>query len=125
MIENSEIIQKLKKLNDLYPQYKIEGYSFLLSALNFTVSKLEKPRHVSGPELLDGIRLFALDQFGPLARNVLNHWGVYQTVDFGNMVFALIEVDLMRKNDDDSIEDFKNGFDFETAFEAKCSFSDD
>ncbi len=125
MIENNEIIQKLKKLSDLYPEYKIEGYSFLLTALNFTVSKLSKPRHVSGQELLEGIRLFALDQFGPLAKTVLNHWGIYKTIDFGNMVFALIEVDLMRKNDDDSIEDFRDGFEFETAFQAKLSFSDD
>lgn len=125
MIENNEIILKLKKLSDLYPQYKIEGYSFLLAALNFTVSRLDKPRHVSGQELLDGVRQYALDQFGPLAGTVLNHWGIFESLDFGKMVFALIEVDLMRKNDDDSLDDFKNGFNFETAFQAKCSFGDD
>ncbi len=125
MIENNEIALKIKKLSDLYPQYKIESYSFLLSALHFTVEKLKKPRHVSGQELLEGIRGYALEQFGPMARTVLNHWGIEESIDFGKMVFALIEVDLMRKNDEDSMDDFKNGFDFKDAFDQKYDFGDE
>lgn len=125
MIENNEIALKIKKLNDLYPQYKVESYSFLLAALHFTVGKLKQPRHVSGQELLEGIRQYALEQFGPMTRTVLNHWGIEEALDFGKMVFALIEVDLMRKNDDDSLDDFKNGFDFKEAFDQKYDFGDE
>jgi uncharacterized repeat protein (TIGR04138 family) len=77
---------------------------------------LEKPRHVSGQELLAGIREFALAEFGPMAKTVLNSWGITRTEDFGEIVFNMVEIGLLGRTDKDSREDFANGYDFEEAF---------
>ena len=73
-------------------------------------------RHVSGTELLEGIRRFALAEFGPLAMTVLNHWGISKTVDFGHLVFNLVEKGVLGKTSDDKLEDFADGYEFEHAF---------
>jgi uncharacterized repeat protein (TIGR04138 family) len=99
-------------------RYRPEGYAFLLEALDFTIQRRGKGRkHVSGPELLDGYRDFAVQQFGLLARAVLAEWGVTSTDDVGEMVFALIEEDLLQKTADDRREDFHALFDFHEAFD--------
>jgi uncharacterized repeat protein (TIGR04138 family) len=71
------------------------------------------PRHLTGRELCEAIRLYALDQFGFMAKTVLNNWGVHNTGDFGNIVFNLIEIGEMSKTKDDRREDFDDVFDFE------------
>lgn len=106
----------LDKITAKDPRYKADAYLFVLDALNVTVSKLERPRHVSGQELSEGIRLFAIDRFGPMARTVLESWGITRTDDFGNIVFNLIDAKLLSKTDDDSIGDFKEVYDFRDAF---------
>ena len=73
-------------------------------------------RHLSGQELCEAIRLYALEQFGYMAKSVLNHWGVQSTKDFGEIVFNLIEIGQMRKTSEDRREDFKKVFDFEEGF---------
>lgn len=73
----------------------------------------ERGRHVSGQDLCEAIRRYALDQYGMLALQVLNHWGVRKTGDFGNIVFNLIEIGKMRKTEEDCLEDFSDVFDFE------------
>ena len=73
-------------------------------------------RHVSGQELCEAIRLFALDQYGYMAKTVLNSWGVSSTGDFGEIVFNLIGIGQMRKTEHDRREDFEDVYDFETAF---------
>ncbi len=99
------------------------GYLFLSQALDHTVKKLDRAqkkgtqRHVSGQELLEGIREFALEQFGPLTRTVLENWGITKTEDFGAMVFNMVRFKLLGKTDSDKPEDFANGYDFYTAFE--------
>jgi uncharacterized repeat protein (TIGR04138 family) len=99
-------------------RYRGEGYAFLLEALDFTIQRRGKGRkHVSGPELLDGYRDFAVAQFGLLARPVLAEWGVTSTDDVGEMVFALIEEDLLQKTADDRREDFHALFDFTETFD--------
>lgn len=117
-----QILGKIQKLIDSNPQYKVEAYSFILGALHYTMSSLTEPRHITGREFCEGIRRYAIDQFGPLARTVLEYWGIKETLDFGHLVFALVEVGLMRKTEEDSLHDFKNVYDFKTAFEAKFSF---
>lgn len=116
MEELEDYLQKIEKVAEANAQYKFEAYTFLLAALHYTVSKLNKPRHVSGQELLAGIREYALEQFGPMARTVLNYWGVHETEDFGKIVFALVDAGILRKQPEDKIEDFKNVYDFKTAF---------
>ena len=114
-------IQKLKKINLVY---KPEAYSFVLNALDFTMKNLEAPRHISGAELLDGIRRYALYEFGPMARFVFEYWGVFQTSDFGEIVFDLIDAELLKRQDDDSIEEFRNVYDFKKVFDRNYEFSD-
>tara|TARA_B100000674_G_C37447854_1_gene736890 strand:+ start:82 stop:636 length:555 start_codon:yes stop_codon:yes gene_type:complete len=73
----------------------------------------ETERHVTGQELCGAIRSLAVDQYGYMAKCVLNSWGVYRTGDFGNIVFNLIEIGQMKKTDRDKLEDFENVFDFD------------
>jgi uncharacterized repeat protein (TIGR04138 family) len=73
----------------------------------------DPPRHLTGRELCEAIRRYALDQFGFMAKTVLNNWGVHTTGDFGNIVFNLIEIGEMSKTKDDRREDFDDVFDFE------------
>ena len=73
--------------------------------------------HLTGQQLLEGIRLFALDQYGPMARSVLEHWGIKNCRDFGNIVFNLVECQVLGKTEEDCPEDFDGGYDFKTAFD--------
>lgn len=98
------------------PRYKPEAYLFVLAGLHFTVSQFPEPRHITGRELLEGLRLYGLDQFGPLTLQVFEHWGLHFTEDFGRIVFALVEAKLLRKTDEDSMDDFRGAYDFSQAF---------
>ena len=122
MDKPKEILAKIQKLIDLNPNYKFEAYSFVLAALHYTMTGMPSPRHISGAEFCDGLRRYSIDQFGPLARTVLEYWGIHKTVDFGKIVFALVEVGLMRKTEEDSLADFTNVYDFETVFNSKLVF---
>ncbi len=106
------------------PRFNRRAYDFVRLGLDQTVKELrkkdsgraEKSRHVTGPELLEGLRVYALDQFGPLAKTVLNAWGVRRCRDFGDIVFNLIEYNVFSKTDSDRREDFTDVFDFDEAF---------
>jgi uncharacterized repeat protein (TIGR04138 family) len=104
------------------PRYDREAYSFLRDALDFTVKQRRKSRdglgvgHVSGQQLLEGIRHYALKQFGPMVVTVFSYWGVRRCEDFGEMVYNLICTGVFGKTDSDSIDDFKGGYTFEDAF---------
>jgi uncharacterized repeat protein (TIGR04138 family) len=107
----------------LYPP---EAYAFIQKGLNHTVQKLhgklkdpKASRHVTGQDLCEGLRDVALAEWGRLARTVLRRWNITSTLDFGRMVFAMVEAGLMQKTEDDSLEDFRNVYDFRTAFEAE------
>ena len=125
MKEFENFLEKIEKLIDQNQQYKFEAYSFVMAALHHTVSKLPKARHITGKELLEGIRDYALEQFGALTRTVLNYWGIFQTEDFGKIVFALVEVGVLRKQPEDKIEDFKDVYDFEQAFDKSFKIKDE
>ncbi len=79
--------------------------------------ELSESSHLTGRQLLEGIRLFALDQYGPMARSVLEYWGIKNCRDFGNIVFNLVECQVLGKTDDDCPEDFDDGYDFKAAFD--------
>ncbi len=103
------------------PRYTREVYSFVREALDFTQKLIVKEnrgqvRHVSGQELLEGIRQFGLQQFGPMTVTVLGEWGVRNCLDFGEIVFNMVETGLLAKTERDSREDFQNGYDFTDAF---------
>jgi uncharacterized repeat protein (TIGR04138 family) len=103
------------------PRYQRDAYVFLRDALDFTTKQQKKVkgatvRHVTGPELLGGVRQYALKEFGPLVMTVFDNWGIHSCEDIGNMVFNLIGAGIFGKTEEDSIEDFKNVYDFEEAF---------
>src|SRR6266480_5375500 len=103
------------------PRYQRDAYVFLRDALDFTTKQQKKikgatVRHVAGPELLDGVRQYALKEFGPMVITVFDSWGIHSCEDVGHMVFNLIGAGIFGKTDEDSIEDFKNVYDFEEAF---------
>lgn len=114
----------LTRMVEENPRYHRDAYLFLREALDFTqktIGKANKSRgregsHITGPELLNGIREYAVAIYGPMTVTVFEEWGITSCEDFGNMVFLMIENNLLRKTDQDRREDFKNGFSFEEAF---------
>ncbi len=118
--------RKIEKIVEADDRYKIEAYDFVMETLAFTLRKLEQPRHVSGQELLEGIREYALEQFGVMTRAVFEHWGIHSSEDFGEIVFNMVVAGLMSKTVKDSKDDFKNGYDFEEVFgkSAGCDLTD-
>ncbi len=117
--------QKLwQSLRAAAPNYAPEAFRFIQDGLAHTAKMIHgeanapsESRHVSGQQLCLGLRDFAVQQYGLLAKVVLNRWNIRKTDDFGRLVFAMIDAGLMRKTDEDSFEDFVNVFDFEEAFE--------
>jgi uncharacterized repeat protein (TIGR04138 family) len=106
----------------LYPP---EAYEFIQQGLSYTVQQVhaaqtdpKASRHVSGQQLCEGLREFAIAHWGFMARTVLRRWNITATVDFGRIVFALVDGGHMQKTDDDTLDDFRNLYDFRTAFES-------
>jgi uncharacterized repeat protein (TIGR04138 family) len=104
-------------------RYDGQAYFFLKEALDFTLKRFldeatGRNRHVSGQELLEGFRDYALEQFGPMAATLMKEWGILQSRDVGNMVFRLIEEQVFGKQDSDKSEDFEGLFDLDTALRA-------
>jgi uncharacterized repeat protein (TIGR04138 family) len=142
MLDSSQRFTELLKRDS---RYRVDAYVFVFEALNYAQQELdmgeERPsepleveeedeaaqtgpqKHVSGQELCNAIRKYALLQFGYLAKTVLNSWGINTTGDFGEIVFNLIAIGRMRKTDDDRREDFDDIYDFETAFQEDFEIS--
>ena len=117
-----EVLETIVAKDTRYPR---EAYYFVREALDVaqrrftkaaTKSAKEKPSHVSGQQLLEGIRAHALEQFGPLTLMVLAEWGIHHGEDFGEIVFNMVESSLLGKTENDSRDDFKGGYDFFMAF---------
>jgi uncharacterized repeat protein (TIGR04138 family) len=98
-------------------RYKPQAYYFIFDALDWTITRMHKVRHVTGKELLEGIREYATSHFGFLARTVLAEWGVHGTGDFGEIVFNLVDAGLLSRTENDTRADFVDVYDFEEAFE--------
>jgi len=104
-------------------RYHPEAYAFLRDSLEATIKRRKKSKkepgpHVGAAELLDGFRIHALGEFGPMALMVLNYWGVMATADVGQMVFNLVQAGIFGKTDEDTAESFLDIFDFREAFVA-------
>ena len=116
---------KLEEMVRRDPRYAYEAYEFMFAALAHTQQLLgrvpppetapEEDHHVSGPELLHGIRDLALREFGLMARTVFRMWGINRTDDFGELVFNLVEAGLMSKTEEDSRKDFHAVYDLDRA----------
>jgi uncharacterized repeat protein (TIGR04138 family) len=132
MLDPTHPIVKLLKEDR---RYKIDAYAFVFEALNYAHTRLgmgtERPseehedegeegesreveKHLTGRQLCEAIRQYALEQYGLMAKCVLNSWGVKSTSDFGEIVFNLIGIGQMRKTPEDRREDFNDVFDFDT-----------
>jgi len=112
---NADFNKEVSLIIEKDPRYKADAYEFVMQALNLTQKDLKRKGHVSGIELLKGIRKLGLDQFGPMTRTVFYNWGIRKTDDFGSIVFNMIDSGLMSKNEQDTLLDFKDVYDFETA----------
>ncbi|MDX1950589.1 MAG: hypothetical protein SFY81_00300 [Verrucomicrobiota bacterium] len=105
-------------------RYQREAYYFLREALDHTQKMLAKAsrtaelRHITGKELLNGVREYALNQYGPMALMVLNEWGIQKCEHIGDIVFNMVEHQLLSKTEQDNRADFEGGYDFEEAFRA-------
>lgn len=128
--------QTFAELLEADKRYKREAYAFVFEALRYAhdtlglgtetptetidvsegIESAEGQRHLTGGELSDAIRRFAIEQFGYMAKTVLESWGLRKTGDFGNIVFNLIEIGEMSKTKNDRREDFDDIYDFDTAF---------
>lgn len=113
--------EALGKIQAKDPRYHRDAYLFVREALDHTQKTVgtdarKRIRHVTGQELLAGVREFALQQFGPMAKTVLEEWGIHSSQDFGEIVFNMIEVGWLAKTEKDSRADFEPGYDFDEAF---------
>jgi uncharacterized repeat protein (TIGR04138 family) len=103
-------------------RYARDAYLFLRDALDFTVKQRKKVKdtcaHVSGQQLLEGLRVYALKQFGPMVTTVFEYWGIRRCEDFGEMVFNLIRIGVFGRTERDSLDDFKGAYTFHEAFVA-------
>jgi len=116
-------------------RYHFNAYVFVFEALRHAQEQLgmgteheaegeeEPQRHVSGQELCEAMRLYAHEEYGYLAKCVLNEWGIKSTGDFGEIVFNLIEIEQMRKTPHDRREDFEDVFEFDEGFQDSFEFS--
>ena len=103
------------------PRYLPDAYYFIREALDFAVRMHKKPtegvlRHVSAAELLEGIRVYALQEYGPMTLTVLQSWGLTCTEDIGEVVFNLVESGKLGRTENDRKEDFGGGYDFASVF---------
>lgn len=108
-------------------RYEPEAYTFVYEALDWSLKKILRSnsaleQHVSVRDLLEGIRQSAINQFGPFAHMVFERWGVRCTDDWGEIVFNLIEYDLLGKQESDRKEDFSHRFEFSKAFNLEPEF---
>lgn len=137
-------MQAMRELLEEDVRFKLEAYQFIREALQFAqenidlitgpvaaVSEESKsvapadrplPKHVTGQQLCEACRLYAIDQYGYLAKIVLADWGLHSTSDFGELVYNLIRIEQMRKSESDRREDFDEVYSFDDAFEPNFEF---
>ena len=124
--DRDEAEKLLEEVIDEVGLYPRDAYIFVQEGLGYTVSKIHgtrrkkegESRHVSGQDLCNGLREYAQQKWGLMAGAVLGRWNVNRTLDFGKIVFALVDKGLMQKTDEDQLDDFRDVYDFKNAFEA-------
>lgn len=129
-MQEARFEEALEQILAADPRYPREAYDFVREALDYTQKQCNKEehdsgrraghpqqeKHVTGQQLLEGIRHCALTQFGPMAITVFDAWGIHHCRDFGNIVFNMVESQLLRKTESDSRKDFEDGYDFNDAW---------
>jgi uncharacterized repeat protein (TIGR04138 family) len=122
-MQKTDFAEALNRIVAEDPRYAHDAYHFLRDALDFTIKQRRKSRelagqraHVTGQQLLEGVRVYALKQFGPMVPTVFTFWGVRRCEDFGHMVFNLVRHGVFGKTETDSLDDFKDAYSFHDAF---------
>jgi uncharacterized repeat protein (TIGR04138 family) len=116
------VVDPVRELARKDGRYSPEAFRFLFDSLEVAIRVAGKEhaegaaRHVTGQEVVAGMREHALRTFGPLAAEVWRSWGVRETLDWGRIVFLLVEAGLLNRQETDTIEDFREGFDFDEVF---------
>lgn len=114
---------ELDRILDTDSRYSRQAYFFVQRALQFFREKYGDEReggHIRGEQLLTGVRELALAEFGPMARSVLNTWGLHEGEDVGEIVYNLIRVGLMSKTEDDQLEDFAGVMKFDDGMDSEA-----
>jgi uncharacterized repeat protein (TIGR04138 family) len=124
MSVNEMHLEGVRRIVEEDSRYAPEAYFFVQEGVTYTAEKLkrrgnEDNQHITGPELLDGIRRYALDEFGQMSKLVFEEWGITCTEDFGNIVFSMVSHNLLGASEEDNIVDFRDIYDFEDAFVKK------
>ena len=123
-IEKRDFNAIIKAIQENDSRYSSGAYYFLREALDYTIkdsfddevsSRLSQ--HITGQELLEGIKQYALERYGPMAFELFKTWGVNNCKDFGNIVFNLVDCQVLGKNESDSPKDFEKGYNFKKAFQ--------
>ena len=114
--------EKFRRLLSNDENFDLEAYNFVYEALDYTLKNVlgtgrQGNQHVTGTELLEGIRCLSIQQFGCLAHQVFESWGVRNTADFGEIVFNLVDHDLMGKQESDQLDDFCDVYEFREVFD--------
>lgn len=127
-MENNNFMALVTKIAEKDSRYAPEAYEFVRDVVNYTAVKLErdklKNRHISGRELLKGVVEYAVQEFGPLAKDVLTNWGIKDGPSVGNIVFNMVQEKLLSTSDKDSIDDFSGDLDFDEIFSKKFTPDD-
>jgi uncharacterized repeat protein (TIGR04138 family) len=108
--------RKLNKIASADQRYKTDAYIFVLEALQFTRKRINAESHVTGQQLLDGIKNLAQEKYGLMAKMVFEHWGIAETIDFGNIVINMVNAGILSKTPEDKLEDFKDVYNFDDVF---------
>jgi len=132
-MQKISVEQAIEQIVKKDPRYPVDAYIFVREALDFTIKELKKTsenprlagagsgkakeRHVTGQQLLGGVRDYALQQFGPLVLTVLNHWNLRKGEDIGDVVYNMVSMSILNTCENDSREDFKNSYNFEETFQ--------
>jgi len=114
---SKDFFTTIEEIRQKDARYKTDAYEFVMQALGHTQKKLKRKGHVTGKELLAGMREHGLELYGPMTKTVFSHWGIYTTHDFGRVVFNMVDVGLLGKTDDDTVEDFRDVYDFDEALD--------
>ncbi|OGW84024.1 MAG: hypothetical protein A3C47_01460 [Omnitrophica bacterium RIFCSPHIGHO2_02_FULL_51_18] len=118
----NDFFARLSRLLKKDGRYKEEAYLFVMNALNHAVERLGKPGHVTGQELLRAIQEEAQTQFGPMSATVFQHWGIKNSLDFGLLVFKMVEEGILSKTETDRLEDFRNESFFDSLFNGESHY---
>lgn len=117
MAQDMNFWEAVKKIRARDDRFKPELYAFIMEALEYTLGKIGRRRHVSSIELLDGMCEYARQRYGLLARDVISSWGGKSGFDIGLAVFQLVEAGVLHKQETDRLEDFDVEYDLRARLE--------